>query len=42
MGNRFKGKTCVHSTVPGSSETADHVVAAEFFPRQKRTAGNGR
>ena len=32
----FKGKTCVYCTVDGSSTTADHVLAREFFPADQR------
>jgi hypothetical protein len=37
MSKRFKGKTCVYCTVPGSSEIGDHVIAREFFPRERRS-----
>jgi len=36
MSNRYRDKTCTYCTVPGSSETADHVVALEFFPIDQR------
>ncbi len=36
MGKGFRGKTCVYCGVEGSSSTADHVVAREFFPPHMR------
>jgi hypothetical protein len=35
VSKRFKGKTCVYCVRPGSSETRDHVVAREFFPKPR-------
>ncbi len=31
MSKKYKGKTCAYCGVPNSSESADHVVAREFF-----------
>ena len=36
MSKAFKGRTCVYCTVDGSSTTADHVLAREFFPADCR------
>ena len=35
MSKKFKGKLCVYCGT-GESETADHVVAREFFPETHR------
>jgi hypothetical protein len=32
---KFKGKACVYCARRGSSETGDHVVAREFFPKPR-------
>lgn len=37
MGKRYKGKTCVYCTVPGASETGDHILAREFVPMARRS-----
>lgn len=29
---KFQRKTCVYCGIPGASDTADHVIAREFFP----------
>jgi hypothetical protein len=36
VSKRWKGKTCVYCTVPGSSTAPDHVIARGFFPMDKR------
>lgn len=36
MSKRYKGKTCAYCSTPHASETADHVVAREFFLVEKR------
>lgn len=36
MSKRYKGKTSAYCSTPHASETADHVVAREFFLVEKR------
>ncbi len=36
MSKKFKNKTCAYCSVPGSSETGDHVIAREFFLPARR------
>ena len=37
MGKRYKGKVCAYCAIPGSSTTADHVFAREFFTSGDRS-----
>ncbi len=36
MSKKYKGKTCVYCSKPNSSQTADHVIARNFFLINKR------
>lgn len=38
MSKKFKGKTCVYCMTPGAAATGDHIIAREFFPKEKRDA----
>jgi len=36
LSKKYKGKTCAYCAAPGSSKTADHIVAREFFLPERR------